>query len=334
MKEKMNKILSILLGVGALLTVTTSCEEELVDPVAKMSINKTQLEVNESMVLNFSGVADQVVVYTGDTDHDYELRDQTTADQQNTGFAVNKGRFSYSYSQPGTYKVVCVASTFTEKATELKRDTCSFTVKVIDDHTEITRLSCPKILYDEVYAEAVNDSEWLMRLPIKAKYNKAAPTISLSQTLKFYIASEFTKVQIDGADYESATKYDLSKPHDIHVISDFGTTRDYKLYTVQYPEFKSFTVAGVKGTIDRDAFEYGVLTVDVEVPAGTDLTKLTPEFTLYSDDTVVSVGNSVQTSGQSTVDFTNPITYKLVSSVTGKPEMQAISQITVTVTTK
>lgn len=330
----MNKILSIILGAGVMLTAATSCEEEIIQPVAKMSINKTQFEVNESMVLNFTGVADQVVVYTGDTDHDYELRDQNNQQQQNTGFAVNKGIFTYSYSQPGTYKVVCIASTYTEKATELQRDTCSFTIKVIDDHTEITKLSCPRILYDEVFAEAINEKDWLMRLPRKVKYNKAQPTIALNQTLKYYIGSEFTKVQIDGEDYNSSTKYDLSKSHDIHVVSNLGTTRDYKLYTVQYPEFKSFTLAGVKGTIDRDAFKYGVISIAVALPAGTDLTKLTPEFELYDTADRTYIGDVLQTSGQGSVDFSKPVTYRMVSTVPGQAAMQAESAVTVTVTTK
>ena len=80
--------------------------------------------------------------------HDYELREQS-----NTGFVVNKNLFTYSYATPGTYKVVCVASTYTDGATDLKRDTCSYTVTVIDDQTEIENISCPQIVYDEVFAE-------------------------------------------------------------------------------------------------------------------------------------------------------------------------------------
>lgn len=66
--------------------VMASCEDDKAEkPTAAISIDKTTLEINESMMVRFHGSADNVVVYTGDTDHDYELRDQS-----NTGLVVNK----------------------------------------------------------------------------------------------------------------------------------------------------------------------------------------------------------------------------------------------------
>ena len=107
----MKKIFSFALMACALL-LNTACSDENVEsrtPVASIQYdtNKTTLKVNESLVIDFTGVADLVAIYTGDDGHRYEKRDE-----METGIAVNKNHFTYSYKAPGTYHVVCVASTF------------------------------------------------------------------------------------------------------------------------------------------------------------------------------------------------------------------------------
>ena len=101
--------------------------------------------INETMEVHFTGQAENVVIYTGDTDHNYELREQS-----NYGLVVNKGLFTYSYQTPGNYKVVCVATNHGDAGSIIKTDTCSFMVRVVDDDTTIERLSAPQVFYDEV----------------------------------------------------------------------------------------------------------------------------------------------------------------------------------------
>ncbi|WP_455587793.1 hypothetical protein [Bacteroides sp.] len=323
----MKVAIKILLGVCISL-LAVSCEDDTaMTPKAAMTINKNQLAINESMVINFTGVADQVVVYTGDDMHDYELREQS-----NTGFVVNKNLLTYSYTIPGTYKVVCVASTYTDNATDLKRDTCSYTVTVIDDQTEIEKISCPQIVYDEVFAEKLLNDEWLMRLPRRIKYNNSTASISLSQRLRFYIQSELTKVYVNDNEYSSTAKYDLSAPVEVSVLSDYGTTRAYKLYTINYPEFKTFTLAGVTGTLVRNEFDYSTFVLEIVLPEGTDVRNLIPEFTTYSPEEKVYIENTEQLSGSSAVDFTQDVHYRLVSTLPAHPEMQAVSDISVKIT--
>ena len=324
----MNKLLNMVLALCCSLLLVACEDDEAATPYASMSINKLEFVINESMQLHFEGVANQVVVWTGDESHNYELRTEN-----NSGFVVNKGSFSYSYSAPGIYKVVLVASTYNDLAADIKQDTCSYTVKVIDNHTEIEKLSCPQVLYDEVYAEAMNDVDWLMRLPRKVQYRNAAPTISLSQRLRFYLGSDSTMVTIDGEEYGSTKKYDLSTPKDILVTSNFGTTREYKLYTVQYPEFDTFTLAGVEGEVVRDAFDYTSFEMNVVLPAGTDVSALAPTFTTTDASEKVYIGDVEQVSGQSVADFTNGgVTYRLVSASLENPDYIAETYFKVNVT--
>lgn len=323
----MKTIIHILGGLCILLLMAACENDTAATPRAAMTVSNDRLAVNESMTIRFTGDADQVVVYTGDDMHDYALREQS-----HTGFVVNKGLFTYSYTVPGTYKIVCVASTYTDRATDLKRDTCSYTVTVIDDQTEITKLSCPQILYDEVFAERMPNDEWLMRLPRKVKYNNQTPTIALSQRLRFYIGSDSTKVFVDGKAHLETNKYNLANAIDIRVQSNFGTVRPYKLYTLNYPEFATFKLAGVSGTLQRNEFDYSSFDLELSLPTGTDVSRLAPEFTTTSANEKVYLGETEQLSGVSVANFTGEVTYRLVATLPGHPDMKAEALVKVKIT--
>ena len=64
-------------------------EEEATQPTAQMKIEQDTYNINESMTVHFTGNAENVVIYPGDSGHDYELREQS-----NTGLVVNKGLFT------------------------------------------------------------------------------------------------------------------------------------------------------------------------------------------------------------------------------------------------
>lgn len=323
----MKNILKISLLVCLLFCMISCDNEDVRTPYAAIKIDKLQLTINESMKIDFEGVADQVVLYTGDKDHVFELREEGS-----TGFVVNKNLFTYAYSVPGVYKVVCVASTYGELGKELTRDTCSYTVTVIDDVTEIDRISCPQILYDEVFAERMANDEWLMKLPRRVKYSTTTAPISITQQrLKLYIPSDSTKVFINDVEYGNTTRYNLSAPLDISVRSNHGTVRPYTFHTLYYPEFETFKLLGATGTVTRTEFDYSAFEISVNLPIGTNVSNLIPEFTLYSSTDKVYVEGTEQTSGSSAVDFTNKVTYRIVSTIADKPEMKAESTVVVKV---
>lgn len=304
-----------------------SCEEvEVLQPYAAMSVNKFVFNINETMEVHFTGQAENVVIYTGDNEHNYELREES-----NYGLVVNKGLFTYSYQQPGNYKVVCVATNHGDAGKIIKRDTCSFMVKVVDDVTEIKRLSAPQVLYDEVFAQSINETDWLMCLPRKILYNGKDRDLSLEQKLKFYINSDSTQVYVDGELFSSNVKYNLENVLNISVKSHEGNTRDYKLYTVHYGEFESFNLLGVEGTVTRSEFDYSYYEINITVPAGSDLSAVAPTFTVYENDTVY-VNDVKQTSGTTQNDFRQPVTYRFVTAHPERPDITTESTFVVTVT--
>ena len=229
------------------------------------------------------------------------------------------------------YKVVCVATNHGDAGSIIKTDTCSFMVRVVDDDTTIERLSAPRVIYDEVFADALNDTDWLLSLPRQIRYNGADRNQSLSQRLKFYINSTSTVVLIDGEEFSSTKKYNLEQVLDITVRSYEGTERPYRLYTLNYGEFETFKMLGVDTTLTRSEFDYSTIKIDLEVPAGSDVSAVAPTFTLY-ENTKVYVGDAEQVSGTTVQDFTQPVTYRFVASHPENPAITTESTCVVTVT--
>lgn len=324
----MKLTLKSILGLLVCAVIFTACEEdEATQPVASVSVDKNLYDTNETMTVKFTGSAENVVIFTGDKSHDYELREQS-----NTGLIVNKGLFTYAYQQPGTFKVVCVATNHADEGQSIKTDTCSFYVKVVDDVTEIEKLSAPAVLYDEVYASQLNDTDWLLEIPRQVKYRTSHKTaINIKkQKLKFYLASDSTKIEVNGAPFSSNTQYDLSKTADITLTSHAGTVRDYKLYTVNYGEFETFTLAGKKMTKNNytrteEAYDYAEL--NIAVAAGVEA----PTFDLY-DNEKVYVDGVEQISGVTTQDFSQPVTYTFEACHPDRPDIIVRSTVVVTAT--
>lgn len=274
----------LLLAVVPGLTSCSDENEEARTPQAVVTVSQTDLDINESMEIHFQGVADQVVVYTGDESHDYSLRNES-----NTGFVVNKGLFTYSYSVPGTFKVVVLATTYdTYMGNGLRTDTTSFYVTVKDDVTEFGQVYST-ITPNVYYASLVNESDWVMCLPTKQVYNNREVKLNANrQRLSFEIASDSSKIYVDDVIYSTKNYYDLTQPHDIRVESDFGSIRNYRLYTMIYPEFKSVKLNGVAGKLVRDAFNQDSQVYQFTLPKGT--TGPVIEYMLDGDGTFLADG--------------------------------------------
>ena len=274
----------LLLAVVPGLTSCSDENEEARTPQAVVTVSQTDLDINESMEIHFQGVADQVVVYTGDESHDYSLRNES-----NTGFVVNKGLFTYSYSVPGTFKVVVLATTYdTYMGNGLRTDTTSFYVTVKDDVTELGQVYST-ITPNVYYASLVNESDWVMCLPTKQVYNNREVKLNANrQRLSFEIASDSSKIYVDDVIYSTKNYYDLTQPHDIRVESDFGSIRNYRLYTMIYPEFKSVKLNGVAGKLVRDAFNQDSQVYQFTLPKGT--TGPVIEYMLDGDGTFLADG--------------------------------------------
>ena len=302
-------------------------EEEATQPTAQMKIEQDTYNINESMTVHFTGNAENVVIYPGDSGHDYELREQS-----NTGLVVNKGLFTYAYTTPGVYKVVCLVTNHSNEGQVVLRDTCSAYVRVKDDVTELERISAPAVYYDEVFADPIGGGNWLMALPRKLLYKNKTLTVPLTQKLKFYIASSTSTIAIDGADFSSTTKYNLGSTHEITVTSNEGNVASYKLLTLNYAIFKSFSLLGATGTLGYSEYDYSTYTMNVKVPAGSDISAVAPKFAMTGTNESAFINGVEQTSGVTKVDFTRPVTYTLIATHPENPEVKLETTVTVNFT--
>lgn len=297
----------IVLAACALLTAACTDEnQEARTPQAKVEVDKQHLEVNESMTIRFTGVADQVVVYTGDKDHQYELRDSS-----NTGLVVNRGVLTYSYAVPGTFHVVCVASTYdTYMGGGLKTDTTGLDIVVTDDVTTIDAIYAT--VTPNVYVAAATGDDWVMCLPEKQLYNGREMTVNAArQRLTIEAGSDSAKVYIDGEPYVSKNYYALNADHEIKVVSGSGTEKVYRFYGMIYPEFKTLTIGGGEAVLTRSAYYQDLLTYR---GTGTTLEfTLDDDVRLLADGKEVASGSTIRRDASYTLVRTHPHNTRVVA---------------------
>lgn len=298
------------LSVAWLLAACADDNQEARQPKAEVSVDNRQLTVNESMTLRFGGVADQVVVYTGDKDHQYELRDSS-----NTGFVVNKQLFTYSYATPGTFKVVCVATTYdTFMGASQQTDTLSFVVTVVDQSTAINAISAT-VTPNVYYAEQTADT-WVMRLPKKQLYNNREMAVNAQrQRLNISVVSDSARVFVDGAPYDARAYYDLSVRHQLRVVAHSGAVANYEYYGMVYPEFLSLSVDGTEAQLQRSAYYQDLLSYTV---SGRTMT-----FTLEDDVKLLAGGKEVASGS----DIDPQATYTLVRTHADNPQVKAVTRV-------
>jgi hypothetical protein len=102
------------------------------------------------------------------------------------------------------------------------------------------------------------------------------------------------------------TQNDFTNAVTYTVTAEDGTTKDYTVIVIDTTKnegFLSFQVNGINGVVvNNDSI------ITITVPDNTDITKLVATFKVQST-AVVSVGDSVQISGQSVNDYTYGVTF-------------------------
>ena len=134
---------------------------------------------------------------------------------------------------------------------------------------------------------------------------------------------------VTAAGEESATAKLVAK---VKVLAENGTDMSFTdMGTIKYAQpnteakITAFSVAGANGAIKSDGYDNWAITVTV--PLGTKLTTLIPTFTASAGASVVQQGVGPATSGESMMDFTNPVVLIVTSEDEGK-----VNTYTVTVT--
>ena len=310
--------------------IATACDDDdkVVMPEAAFTMSDTEVSIYETVTFEYTGSpATQVVVYPGDTGHDFDLKDEG-----NSGFVVNDGVATYAYKEPGTFDVVVVATNYDKTGDVSMMNVARQTITVKDDDNELRTLSLKRDLYNKELPASIDGNIILLAVPEKVRISNRDIAVSLkAQRLEVATMSANASVLVNGAPFVSTTKYNLTAPVKVSVVAASGDQRDYTMHAVSLPSFSAFAIGSAKGTVAFSDYDFDKTTVEVKVPAGTDLTSLVPTFTAAAAKRI-QVNGVDQVSGSTAVDFSKPVVYELTNWEEGNESISCTSYVTVTVT--
>ena len=146
--------------------------------------------------------------------------------------------------------------------------------------------------------------------------------INIIPDIQLSIPSRTVQLEIDGTDdfVSGQTRITHDTEDDLRfqeksytIVNQQGQRKSYTVCPMIIPEFSSFGVGGQSSLLNLSAGAYTEFFVQIDVPDGTDVSNISPEWSLFDAENIeVLVNGEIQTSGQSPQDFTNPVTYTLV----------------------
>ena len=304
---------NILLLFSLLFLYSCEKEEKVIIPVAQFIVSATEVSVNETVTFEYTGEgAKQVVIYTGDEGHNYDLKALS-----NTGLVMNKGILTYSYKTPGQYKAVLLASNYDKEGKQILFDTAEIDIRVVDNGTALRYVYLKRDVYNKEISGQITGNHILFAVPYKVRISGRDIAVNIErQRIDIAAFSDAAIITVDGEEYVSTPasrliNYDLTKPHVVKVISDAGDTQEHEIKALHYPIFETFSINGVQGSVaECSDFDFDKMYVTVTLPPGTDRTALVPTFG-SADAEIIKIGDVEQVSGVNAVNFTNPVTYTL-----------------------
>ncbi len=350
--------------------ILTSCNDNFIqeiyqDPTAKFEVkpglHTGEYEVFESVVFSNVGSGGSYVVFPGDTEHKFGVAG-------NTGFTTaTNGTFSYSYQEVGNYTAVWVASSIDGNGKIIEKID-STVIKVVSTNGGIDQFYLSNFYtmpeYSTVfksYSKAIS-ADTLVCPILYAGWNnfktfsnlsRIITNFSLSSTLsKLYWLDASTGIEkelktgstssTDGISLTNSSKLSVQK---LIVKTASGFTSNYYLAATVIPNFTKFSVniGGIdySAIITRDISYYDRFNVQLTLPAGADISALTPVFELVGNDVNLTDGTNYdvtvngvkQTSGASIQNFSSKkLTYEINMWMLGAQNKKIAQKATMLVT--
>jgi hypothetical protein len=358
----MKSILKILFI--ALVTMFIACEPNefitdlYVTPQAAFEINKDVYDVFESVRFTNKGTGQAYVVYPGDNGHVY-------GQTNNTGFTTaSDGTFSYAYSEAGSYNVVWIASSM-NAAGERILSVDSTTVNVVAKNSGLDMFQIFNVykmteytgnVFHSPEGKFVAEDTLLCPILFASWRNSTVNSIKAKQLIKFELASTLSKMYWinplgeekeiislhSGSRIVEFVQGGMLKTQQFKVRTNSGFFTDYYVAPVMIPQFTSFKINGITGTIKRDIAYYNIYDISVDKSTLGDISALSPEFVVMNDDVnlldgtncTVTIDGVVQQSGVSVVDFSKgvvnyQIDYQMMGEDNPKLSQHAIIRVNV-----
>ncbi|MEL6135308.1 MAG: hypothetical protein AAFR59_18275, partial [Bacteroidota bacterium] len=332
---------------------TSSCDFDdpaFIEPVSSFSLNKSDVEVFEILTLTNEGQGQFYAVFTGDAGHRFSRRDSG-----DVGFKTDvNGNFTYSYAEAGTYTLTFVATGYRLETGEKVEKISEATITVTDpdiSSIEMTRFEIVNSAVNNnkfldpitfLFKDYRKTADTIDQENLKIGISFYRPTrmgeirgggfnsfqlpadINIIPDIQLSIPSRTVQLEIDGTDafVSGQTRIIHDTEDDLRfqeksytIVNQQGQRKSYTVCPMIIPEFSSFSVEGQSGLLNLSAGAYTEFFVQIDVPDGTDVSNISPEWSLLDAENIeVFVNGELQTSGQSPQDFTNPVIYTLVYS--------------------
>jgi hypothetical protein len=288
------KIVTIAILLGGFLAFSACSKEEIPQPNACFTSDKTDANVGEPVTFTSCSEGLAFSIWTGDSYHSYANYGYDAGVQLSDDF------ISYEYPEPGTFTVVLVATSYGNDGTEVYEDVDSLSVTITDGRAELTEFGfrSPKVV------GTITGRSISVEVPFGTNLASLKPT--------FRRSSSFAVVSSGGVELVSGkTAVNFTNPAEIIVTAQTGDTARYIANVFSNPdtgkEITAFSINEIPGVFDGNS-------ITVTLPAGnSDFTGLKADFETSSDKAVVTVNGTVQTSGSSRNDFSSPLTYTVTA---------------------
>ncbi|MEA4937581.1 MAG: hypothetical protein VB102_13230 [Paludibacter sp.] len=327
-----------------------------VEPDASFEINKEMYDVFESVKFTNKGAGQAFVVYPGDEGHVY-------GKAGSTGFTTaSDGTFSYAYTEAGVYNAVWIASSMSETGERIL-SVDSVKVNVVAQNSGLDKFQLYNVYKMTEYTgnvffspdgQFISEDTLMCPIMFASWRNSSVNSIKAKQLIKFELASTLSKfywINPLGEEKELISLHSGSrivefvqggqlKVQKFKAKTNSGFFTDYYVAPVMIPQFTSFKINGVTGTITRDIAYYNIFNVTVNKSTLGDLSSLKPEFVVMNDDVnlldgtncKVSINGVNQVSATSVVDFSKgAVTYQLDYTMMGESNSELAQQAIVKV---
>ena len=156
-------------------------------------------------------------------------------------------------------------------------------------------------------SSSVDDTKHAIKvtMPFGTNVKSLIPQLTPSQYASVRI------IQFPNTIIESGQPCDFTKTISLLVTAQDGSTQNYTV-SLNYDNriFRYFLINGISGNIDNTGKTIS-LTLPYNYNSPLDVTKLIPYFEFLPPNTTVTVNNNIESSGGDSIDFTNPVVFRL-----------------------
>lgn len=327
----------IIVGVLAALMVLmqTACKDELDQPSASFeaytvdSIGNIKNEVSQGGTLEvkvgeqvnfvFTGSAGKVSIWTGDTipgiSHNYEKFVASGYDvlsYSGASFLSDGKPFTYSYTFPGSFKVMIVANNVGPEGEEVKSSVSYLYINVVDADKYFTRfLKFSLLKIGRTYGSSaefegeISENTITVKVPGKADLDSSIANFQVAAGTKVYLGDTLQTSRLSENDFTTPKTYTLVAFNgEINQITVYVERQE--VITEALITSYAIDTFGIIGNIDQQLGEIKLL-----FPYGIDFTKrykATFTKSLYAD---VRVGIRQQNSGITSNRYSDTLEYKV-----------------------